>query len=165
MAETAASTVFIPRDPGWEKRCRDSFAGQQFMTLVGAEIVAISPGHCTVAIRMKGELTQQRGFLHGGVTAALADTAAGFAAYSLMPAGSSPLTVEFKINLIAPAAGDRFIASANVVRSGRILTIVEADVSAQTKGETKTVAKMLATLICMENTSDRAAPASGRGEV
>ena len=106
---------------------------------------------------MKPELTQQRGFLHGGVTAALADTAAGFAAYSLMPAGSSPLTVEFKINLIAPAAGERFIASANVVRSGRTLTIVETDVSAEVKGETKTVAKMLATLICIENTSDRAA--------
>ena len=83
---------------------------------------------------MKPELTQQRGFLHGGVTAALADTAAGFAAYSLMPAGSSPLTVEFKINLIAPAAGERFIASANVVRSGRTLTIVETDVSAEAQG-------------------------------
>ena len=106
---------------------------------------------------MKPELTQQRGFLHGGVTAALADTAAGFAAYSLMPAGSSPLTVEFKINLIAPAAGERFIASANVVRSGRTLTIVETDVSAETGGETKTVAKMLATLICIENTADRIA--------
>jgi uncharacterized protein (TIGR00369 family) len=124
---------------------------------VGGRIVSFSPGRCTVAIDMKPELTQQRGFLHGGVTAALADTAAGFAAYSLMPAGSSPLTVEFKINLIAPAAGERFLASANVVRSGRTLTIVETDVSAQTRGETKTVAKMLATLICVENTPDRVA--------
>ena len=110
--------------------------------------MSVAPGQCVVAVRMKPELTQQRGFLHGGVTAALADTAAGFAAYSLMPAGSSPLTVEFKINLIAPAAGERFIASANVVRSGRTLTIVEADVSAEANGETKMVAKMLATLIC-----------------
>ena len=72
-----------------------------------------------------------------------------------MPAGSSPLTVEFKINLVAPAAGERFVASASVVRSGRTLTIVEADVSAQSQGETTMVAKMLATLICLENTSDR----------
>ena len=150
-------TAFKPRDPDWERRCRDSFARQQYMTLIGAEIVAVAPGQCAVAVRMKPELTQQRGFLHGGVTAALADTAAGFAAYSLMPAGSSPLTVEFKINLIAPAAGERFIASANVVRSGRTLTIVETDVSAETNGETKMVAKMLATLICIENTPDRAA--------
>lgn len=157
--------AFNPRDPDWEMRCRDSFAHQQFMALIGGQIVSISPGCCTIAIRMKGELTQQRGFLHGGVTAALADTAAGFAAYSLMPAGSSPLTVEFKINLIAPAAGDRFIASANVVRSGRTLTIVETDVSAEADGETKIVAKMLATLICMENTSDRTASRPGRGNV
>lgn len=157
MTSPVSDLTFKPRDPDWERRCRDSFARQQYMTLIGGEIVSVAPGRCTVAVRMKPELTQQRGFLHGGVTAALADTAAGFAAYSLMPAGSSPLTVEFKINLIAPAAGDRFIASAHVVRSGRTLTIVETDVSAETGGETKTVAKMLATLICIENTPDRAA--------
>ena len=155
MPGTISPTAFRPRDPDWEKRCRDSFAAQQFMSLIGADMVSIAPGRCVVAAAMKGELTQQRGFLHGGVTAALADTAAGFAAYSLMPAGSSPLTVEFKINLVAPAAGERFVASASVVRSGRTLTIVEADVSAQSQGETTMVAKMLATLICLENTSDR----------
>lgn len=144
-----------PRDPDWDRRCRDSFAAQQYMRLIGGEIVSVAPGHCTVAVRMKPELTQQRGFLHGGVTAALADTAAGFAAYSLMPAGSSPLTVEFKINLMAPAAGERFLASGNVVRSGRTLTIVEVDVIAEAKGETQMIAKMLATLICLENTPDR----------
>jgi uncharacterized protein (TIGR00369 family) len=157
MGGLVPEAAFKPRDPDWERRCRDSFARQQYMTLIGGEIVAVAPGRCTVAVRMKPELTQQRGFLHGGVTAALADTAAGFAAYSLMPAGSSPLTVEFKINLIAPAAGERFVASANVVRSGRTLTIVETDVSAELGGETKSVARMLATLICMENTADRAA--------
>jgi len=151
-----AVNTFKPRDQDWEKRCRDSFAAQHYMTLIGAEIVSVAPGQCIIAVGMKPELTQQRGFLHGGVTAALADTAAGFAAYSLMPAGSSPLTVEFKINLIAPAAGERFIASGNVVRSGRTLTIVEVDVSAETKGKAQMIAKMLATLICLENTSDRA---------
>jgi uncharacterized protein (TIGR00369 family) len=157
MTAPVPEVVFKPRDPDWERRCRDSFAAQQYMTLIGGEIVSVAPGRCTVAVCMKPELTQQRGFLHGGVTAALADTAAGFAAYSLMPAGSSPLTVEFKINLIAPAAGERFIASANVVRSGRTLTVVETDVSAELSGETRTIAKMLATLICMENTADRPA--------
>ena len=163
MLGTISPTAFRPRDPDWEKQCRDSFARQQFMSLIGADMVSIKPGRCVVAAAMKGELTQQRGFLHGGVTAALADTAAGFAAYSLMQAGSSPLTVEFKINLVAPAAGERFVASANVVRSGRTLTIVEADVSAHSQGDTKMVAKMLATLICLENTSDRTS--GGRGDV
>jgi uncharacterized protein (TIGR00369 family) len=156
MTRPEAVNSFNPRDPDWERRCRDSFAAQQYMRLIGGEIVSLAPGQCIVAVRMKPELTQQRGFLHGGVTAALADTAAGFAAYSLMPAGSSPLTVEFKINLMAPAAGERFLASGNVVRSGRTLTIVEVDVSAQAKGETQMIAKMLATLICLENTPDRA---------
>lgn len=165
MTKSASSMAFSPRNPDWERRCRDSFARQQYMTLVGAEMVSIAPGRCTIAVRMKPELTQQRGFLHGGVTAAIADTAAGFAAYSLMPAGSSPLTVEFKINLVAPAAGERFVASANVVRPGKTLTVVETDVSAETNGEIKTVAKMLATLICLENTSDRATPAAGCGDV
>jgi uncharacterized protein (TIGR00369 family) len=156
MTRPEAVNSFNPKDPDWERRCRDSFAAQQYMRLIGGEIVSLAPGQCIVAVRMKPELTQQRGFLHGGVTAALADTAAGFAAYSLMPAGSSPLTVEFKINLMAPAAGERFLASGNVVRSGRTLTIVEVDVSAQAKGETQMIAKMLATLICLENTPDRA---------
>lgn len=156
MTGGTSEISFKPRDPDWERRCRGSFAAQQYMRLIRGEIVSIAPGRCIVAVRIKPELTQQRGFLHGGVTAALADTAAGFAAYSLMPAGSSPLTVEFKINLMAPAAGERFLASGNVVRSGRTLTIVEVDVIAEAKGETQMIAKMLATLICLENTPDRA---------
>lgn len=159
---SARSVAPAPRSPDWEARCRDSFARQAFMTLIGGELVALAPGRCTVAVRNKPELTQQRGFLHGGVTAALADTAAGFAAYSLMPAGSSPLTVEFKINLMAPATGERFLASAQVVRAGRLLSIVETEMSAETGGETRLIAKMLATMICMENTPDRQTPAGAR---
>ncbi len=149
----------VPRDPDWEERCRASFSRQGFMRLIGAEIVAMTPGHCTVAVASRPELCQQRGFLHGGVTAALADTAAGFAAYSLMPAGSSPLTVEFKINLLAPASGERFLATAQVVKSGRTLSVVEAEVSAEQAGRTVAAARMLATLICLEGTPDRPAAA------
>lgn len=127
------------------------------MRLIGAEIVAIAPGSCTLAVKGMPELTQQRGFLHGGVTAALGDSACGYAAYSLMPAGSSPLTVEFKINLMAPAAGERFSASARVLRSGRTLTVAEADIVAEQGGEQRTIARMLATLICLEGTPDRPA--------
>lgn len=143
-----------PQDPNWEQNVRASFARQGFMRLIGAEILDCAPGRCALRVDWKAELTQQRGFLHGGVTAALADTAAGFAAYSLMPPNSAPLTVEFKINLMAPGIGDRFIASAQVVRSGRTLSVVECEVTAERGGQSTTVARMLATLICMENTSD-----------
>lgn len=154
-ADIRRRPAFTPRDPGWETRCRDSFARQEFMRLVGGELSAIAPGHCVVSLRMRPQLTQQRGFLHGGVTAALADTAAGFAAYSLMPAGSSPLTVEFKINLMAPAVGDLFLARAEVVRPGRTLIVVETEIAAQSDGIEKPIAKMLATMICMQDTPDR----------
>lgn len=145
---------FLPRDPDWEARCRDSFGRQGFMKLIGCRIVALAPGHCTVTVEAKPELCQQRGFLHGGVTAALADSAAGYAAYSLMPAGSTPLTVEFKINLMAPAVGDRFFASADVVRAGKTLIVVNVDVVAERHSVRKPIARMLGTLICMENTPD-----------
>ena len=149
-------------DPNWEARVRQSFARQGFMRLIGAQIEGLEPGHCTLTLPARADLCQQRGFLHGGVTAALADTAGGYAAYSLMPAGSSPLTVEFKINLMAPAMGERFVASAKVVRAGRTLTIVEADVTAETKGVSTPIARMLATLICLENTPDQPDQAAGR---
>lgn len=151
--------TFLPRDEGWEPRCRASFSRQGFMRLIGAQIVAMAPGRCALTVDARDELCQQRGFLHGGVTAALADSAAGYAAYSLMPAGSTPLTVEFKINLMAPAVGDRFVATAQVIRAGRTLTVVEAEVTAQARGASKPIARMLATLMCLENTAD--APDSG----
>lgn len=156
-----ATPKLQPRNPEWEARVRESFARQPFMTLIGGEIEELKPGHCHVAVNMRRDLGQQRGFLHGGVTTALADTAAGFAAYSLMPPNSAPLTVELKINLMSPAVGDRFVAEARVLRPGKTLTIVEVDVLAQAKGESKLIARMLATMICMENTTD--APEERRG--
>jgi uncharacterized protein (TIGR00369 family) len=144
----------MPRDPDWERVVRESFARQAYMGLIGARLAEVHPGQVTVELPFRDDLCQQRGFLHGGVTTAIADSAAGYAAYSLMPPGSSPLTVELKINLLAPAAGERFLAAANVLRSGKTLSIVEADVFAEAAGVRKPIAKMLATLICLENTSD-----------
>lgn len=153
--------AFNPRDPHWEARVRESFARQTFMTLIGGEIASLAPGACSVALRARPDLCQQRGFLHGGVTTALADTAAGYSAYSLMPAGSAPLTVELKINLMSPAVGERFVAKGRVLRPGRTLTIVEVDVDAEAGAQSKLIARMLATMICLENTSD--APQDERG--
>jgi uncharacterized protein (TIGR00369 family) len=147
-------SAFEPRNPLWEQRVRESFARQPFMTLIGGEIASLSPGACAVALKARPDLCQQRGFLHGGVTTALADTAAGFSAYSLMPEGSTPLTVELKINLMSPAVGERFVARGRVLRPGRTLTIVEVDVDSLQGAETKLIARMLATMICLENTPD-----------
>lgn len=143
-----------PRNTDWEGVVRESFARQAYMRLIGAQLAELQPGRVTIALPFRDDLCQQRGFLHGGVTTAIADSAAGYAAFSLMPAGSSPLTVELKINLLAPAAGERFFAAAKVLRSGRTLTVVDADVVAEAKGVRKPIAKMLATLICLENTPD-----------
>ena len=146
--------AYVPRDPDWKAKLRESFARQSFMRLIGAELSALAPGRVTIALPFRADLCQQRGFLHGGVTTAIADSAAGYAAFSLMPKGSAPLTVELKINLLAPAVGERFVAAARVIRPGRTLTVVEADVTAESAGVSKLVARLLTTLMCLENTDD-----------
>ena len=145
---------YVPRDPDWKAKLRESFARQSFMRLIGAELSALAPGRVTIALPFRADLCQQRGFLHGGVTTAIADSAAGYAAFSLMPKGSAPLTVELKINLLAPAVGERFVAAARVIRPGRTLTVVDADVTAESAGVSKLVARLLTTLMCLENTDD-----------
>jgi len=130
-----------PANPEWESRVRESLARQSFMRLIGASIAALAPGRCTVALPARDDLCQQGGFLHGGVTAAIADNAAGCAAFSLMPAGSTPLTVEFKVNLMAPAVGERFLAHGVVVRSGRTLTVCEVEVVAEQDGSNTPIAR------------------------
>ena len=149
------SGPFEPRDPAWEAKVRDSFARQTFMQTIGARIASLAPGRCEIELPFRRELCQQHGYLHGGVVTAIADNAAGYAAFSLMPPGASVLTVEFKVNLLAPAAGERFRARGNVVKPGRTLIVVEAEVAAIANGEEKSIAQMLATMMCLEGTPDR----------
>jgi uncharacterized protein (TIGR00369 family) len=148
---------FEPRYADWEAKVRESFARQTVMATVGARISRISPGFCEIELPYRRDLCQQHGFLHAGITTTIADSAAGYAAFSLMPPGSSVLTVEFKVNLMAPAAGERFLARGAVVKPGRTLTVVDAEVLAVVGGSEKAVAKMLATMMCMEGKSDAAA--------
>ena len=146
---------FQPRDPAFEGRVRDSFARQALMRTIGAELARIEPGRVEIALPYRPDLTQQHGFLHAGITSAIADSAGGYAGYSLFPAGSSVLTVEFKINLLAPAAGERFLAVGEVVKPGRTLTICKLEVTA-IKGEQRTpIAIGQQTLICLEGQPDR----------
>ena len=128
---------------------RDSFRRQQMMKTLDADLTGLEPGRVTIEIPFKAEFTQQHGFIHAGAIAAIGDSACGYAAYTLMPADASVLTVEFKINLLAPAAGERFIARARVLRSGRTLTTSAADVIARQSGGERLIATMLATIMAV----------------
>ena len=142
-------TEFKPADPGFEARVRDSFNRQPAMHLIGATLTVVKPGLCEVEMSRKPDVTQQHGFVHGGIVGMIADSAAGYAAYSLFPADATVLTVEYKMNLMAPADGDRMLARAQVTRHGRTLTIVGFDVFAEKSGKILHCATGLATMMCM----------------
>lgn len=143
-----------PVDPDFEARCRDSFNRQPAMHLIGATITALKPGFCEIEMPRKLDVTQQHGFVHGGIVGMIADSAAGYAAYSLFPADATVLTVEYKMNLMAPADGDRLLARAQVTRHGRTLTIVGFDVFAEKAGKMLHCATGLATLMCIMGRPD-----------
>lgn len=123
-------TTFVPKDPGFDARVRASFARQRFMATLGARIARLEPGLCEIELEFQESLTQQHGYLHAAVGTAIADSAGGYAAYSLMPADSSVLAVEFKINLLEPAKGQRFVGRGRVVRAGKRLSVCELEVVA-----------------------------------
>ncbi|MCU0983360.1 MAG: PaaI family thioesterase [Acetobacteraceae bacterium] len=143
-----------PRDPGWEARVRESFSRQPFTTAIGAAITALAPGSCEITLPRREDLLQQHGFLHGGVVAAIADTACGYAAFTLFPADAAILTVEMKVNYLSPANGAALVARASVKRAGRTLTVVSADLFAVEKGRETLAATALATMMCLEGRPD-----------
>jgi uncharacterized protein (TIGR00369 family) len=149
-----AEAGYEPRDPGWEARVRASFARQSFMDLIGGRIASLSLGRCEIELPYRRDLCQQHGYLHGGVITAIAANAAGYAAFSLMPADSSVLGVEYKINLMGVAEGERFFARGIVLKPGRTLHVVRSDVEAERSGERRMVARMLATMMCMEGKAE-----------
>jgi uncharacterized protein (TIGR00369 family) len=115
--------TFEPQHPDWEARVRASFAQQSLMETLNAELLDIAPGRCTIRSTYRKGLGQQHGFFHAGVLSAIADSACGYAAYTLAPPDTEVLTAEFKINLLAPAKGTQLLATAEVVRKGRRLTV------------------------------------------
>ncbi|MGH3089176.1 MAG: PaaI family thioesterase [Rubrobacteraceae bacterium] len=147
-------TQFKPADEDFARKVREGFERQTFMKTIGAELREVGPGYCEIHLRFREELCQHDGYLHAGVTSTIADNAAGFAAYTLMPAGSQVLSVEFKMNLLRPAVGEKLIARARVQKPGRNISVVQAEVSAVNDGEEKTVAIMLATMACLPGEPD-----------
>jgi uncharacterized protein (TIGR00369 family) len=143
-------TPHQPRDPAYDARVRDSFERQRFMSTLGARLTHLAPGEVDLELVPRDDLAQQHGFLHAGVLATLADSACGYAALSLMPPGAAVLSAEFKINLLAPAAGERIVARGRVIKSGRTLTVCSADVVAVREGNEVAVAHMVGTMMTVE---------------
>jgi len=140
---------FEPKDPDYAQRVRASFARQGAMKTIGATLVSVEPGRVVIELPWAQELTQQHGFLHAGMVAAAMDTACGYAGFSLMPADAGVLTIEYKINLLAPAQGQRFRMEADVVKPGRTISVVEGIAYAIDEGREKVIATMNATLMAV----------------
>jgi uncharacterized protein (TIGR00369 family) len=135
-------------DGDFEARVRESFARQQAMATIGAELTSVTPGVVEIELAHDDRLTQQHGFLHAGVISTALDSACGYAAYSLMPADAAVLTIEFKVNLLAPGKGERFLFRGSVTKPGR--TIIVADGQAYAfgaDGETRLIATMTGTMM------------------
>jgi len=139
-----------PADPHFASRIQSSFGRQKAMGLIGASLTKVEPGHVEVTLPWRDDLTQQKGFIHGGIIGMIADTACGYAAFSLMPADCSLVTVEYKINILAPALGS-LVARGEVIRAGRTLTVTRGEVYAQ---DGKHVASMQQTLMMLPGTPD-----------
>lgn len=139
--------IFRPPDSGYESRVRDNFERQRVMQLIGASLGRVEPGAVDILLPYRDELTQQDGYVHAGIITTVADSACGYAAYTLMPAGSNVLSVEFKVNLLRPAAGDSFAAEAQVIKAGATLMVTKCDVYSCSADQSKLVATMLATMI------------------
>ena len=145
---------FEPVDLNFADRTRASFGRQQAMHLLGAVMTRAEAGRVEIELPHKPELTQQHGFFHGGIVATIADSAGGYAAFTLFRPDESILTVEFKINLVAPADGERLIAIGQVKKPGRTLTVCEFEVLAEKAGKRKPCAYGLQTLMCLRDRPD-----------
>jgi uncharacterized protein (TIGR00369 family) len=145
---------FEPQDPGFAERVRASFARQGAMHTIGASLAQIAAGHVVIELPWRLELTQQHGFLHAGMVAAALDSACGYAASTLMPADAGVLTIEYKINLLAPAQGERFRMEGFVVKPGRTISVTEGRAYALHEGREKLIATMGATLMTITGRTD-----------
>ncbi len=136
-------------DPDYETRVRSSFEKQGVMKTIGASLIKIAPGEAVIEFSHDQSLTQQHGYIHAGVVTTVVDSACGYAAYTLMPAGSEVLTIEYKVNFMSPAKGERFRCVGKVLKSGRTITVCSGEVIAVLAGKEIVVASMQATMICL----------------
>ena len=147
MAQAAQS-------PDIERLVRESFDKQQVMRTLGARLTRIEPGKVEIELPYRDVLTQQHGFLHAGVVTTVLDSTCGYAAFSLMPPGGGVLSVEFKVNLLAPAKGELLIARGRVLRAGRTISVCQADATMRSGSHETPIATMLATIMTVRDRSD-----------
>ena len=141
-------------DPALRSRIVASFGRQKIISLLNARLVDLAPGLAVIEFDFQEHLTQQNGYIHAGILTTAIDSACGYAAFTLMPAGSSVLSIEFKINFLSPALGDKFICTGRVVRAGQTVTVCSGEVMAATGGEQKLVALMQATMMRVDARND-----------
>jgi len=146
---------FEARDPLWNEKVRDSYTRQGVMELIGATLADVWPGGCEIHLPYRPDLSQQNGFFHAGITSTVVDSAAGYAGFSLMAANTSVLSVEFKINLLAPADGELLIATGEVVKPGRNLVITRGDAWVVKGGKVTHCAMMQQTLMTMHGKAEQ----------
>ena len=137
-------TTYQASNPAFAEEIRQSFAKQTIMGLIGASLTRVDPGVVEITLPYRADLTQQNGYVHAGIVTTIADSACGYAAYSLMPVDSEVLAVEFKVNLLRPAKGEFFVARAEVIKPGKTLTVVRADV---VTGDRSLIATMQGTMM------------------
>ncbi len=143
------SSQFEPRNPDFKARVTQSFSEQMVMQTINASLLAVDAGRVEIGLPYQRELTQQNGFIHAGISSTILDSACGYAAFSLMPVEAQVLTIEFKINLLAPAAGEKFRAIGSVRKPGRSVFVAESELYASSDGSDKLVATMVGTLMAI----------------
>ena len=144
-------TTFTPPDPDWQTRCRDSFARQTIMATMGAQLTHLEPGASEIEMPFNAAFTQQHGFLHAGTIATVLDSACGYAALTVMEADAAILTIEFKVNLLSPGKGERFLFRGKVIKPGRTILIADGQAFAITNGAEKLIATMTATMMSIRD--------------
>jgi len=139
-----------PTNSFFKEEITQSFASQSVMQLIGAELGLVEPGIVEINLSYRPDLSQQHGYVHAGIITTIVDSACGYAAFTLMPAGSEVLSVEFKVNFLRPARASRFVARGEVIKSGRTLTVVRGDVLGFTEdSKNELIATMQATMMCL----------------
>jgi len=151
-------SAFQPKSSDFAARCRDSFGRQPYMAHLGCELIAIRPGFAEIRMPFRPELRQQHDYFHGGAIASALDSAAGYAAFSLMPEDATVLTVEYKLNFVNPGVGEAILARGQVIKPGRTLTVVQADAYALRDGAEALVATSIQTLMTVAGRADAPRP-------
>jgi uncharacterized protein (TIGR00369 family) len=147
-------STFNCLDEDYENKVRASFNRQPFMDHISAKLIEVKPGYCEIHLPFKSEISQQHGYFHGGIIGTVADNCGGYAAFSLMPAGASVLTTEYKLNIVAPGDGELLIGRAKVIKPGRTLTVCLTEVFVVKNGVEKLCATSLMTLMAMHGKKD-----------